>query len=80
PCGSPEESAERIIKVFSGKRNEDRNFIVLNASAVLYICGIASDYSEAVEMVNNAIDSGEVLKKLEDIRRYSEKLKSESSK
>jgi len=75
PCHSPEESAERILKVLSGKRNEDRNFIVLNASAVLYTCGMVSDYLEAVEMVNNAIDSGKVLEKLEEIKRYSEKLK-----
>ncbi|HIP16134.1 MAG TPA: anthranilate phosphoribosyltransferase [Methanothermococcus okinawensis] len=75
PCHSSEESAERILKVLSGKRNEDRNFIVLNASAVLYTCGMVSDYLEAVEMVNNAIDSGKVLEKLEEIKRYSEKLK-----
>ncbi|GBF36022.1 anthranilate phosphoribosyltransferase [Methanofervidicoccus abyssi] len=75
PCHSPEESAKRILKVLSGKRNEDRNFIVLNASAVLYTCGMVSDYLEAVEMVNNAIDSGKVLEKLEEIKKYSEKLK-----
>jgi len=75
PCSSPAESAERILKVFSGEVNEDRNFIVLNASAALYISGIASDYPEAVEMINNAIDSGKVLEKLEEIRRFSEELK-----
>jgi len=75
PCSSPEESAERILKVYSGEVNEDRNFIVLNASAALYISGIASDYPEAVEMINNVIDSGKVLEKLEEIRRFSKELK-----
>ena len=75
PCNSPEESAERIVKVLSGKLNEDRNFIVLNAAAALYICGRASDYREAVEMINNAIDSGKVLGKLEEIRKYSRYIK-----
>ncbi|MBW9223615.1 anthranilate phosphoribosyltransferase [Methanothermococcus sp. SCGC AD-155-E23] len=75
PCSSPEESAERILKVYSGEVNEDRNFIVLNASAALYISGIASDYPEAVEMINNVIDSGKVLEKLEEIRGFSKELK-----
>ena len=70
PCGSPEESARRIIDVFSGKKNEDRNFIVLNAAAGLYTCGIASDYIESVEMVNNAIDDGEILNKVKNIQSY----------
>lgn len=70
PCGSPEESAKRIIDVFSGKINEDRNFIVLNASAALYASEVASDYSEAVEMVKNAIDDGTVLNKLAEIQNY----------
>ncbi|MBW9221328.1 anthranilate phosphoribosyltransferase [Methanothermococcus sp. SCGC AD-155-M21] len=70
PCGSPEESARRILDVFSGKKNEDRNFIVLNAAAGLYTCGIASDYLESVEMVNNAIDSGDILNKVKDIQSH----------
>jgi len=70
PCGSPEESAGRILDVFSGKKNEDRNFIVLNAAAGLYTCGIASDYIESVEMVNNAIDDGEILNKVKNIQSY----------
>ena len=70
PCGSPEESARRILDVFSGKKNEDRNFIVLNAAAGLYTCGIASDYIESVEMVNNAIDDGEILNKVKDIQSH----------
>ncbi|ABR54241.1 anthranilate phosphoribosyltransferase [Methanococcus vannielii SB] len=68
PCESPNESARRLIDVFSGKINEDRNFILMNAGAALYASEIVSDFLEGVEIAKNAIDSGKVLKKLEMIK------------
>ena len=86
PCGSPDESAKRIIEVFersegnrknpkdfeifSGKINEDRGFILLNAAAALYASDVASDYKEGLEMAKNAIDDGIVLNKLKEIQNY----------
>ncbi len=70
PCGSPDESAKRIISVFSGKINEDRNFMLLNAAAALYASNVASDYKEGLEMAKNAIDEGIVLNKLKEIQNY----------
>ena len=70
PCGSPDESAKRIIDVFSGKINEDRDFILLNAAAALYASDVASDYKEGYEMAKNAIDDGIVLNKLKEIQNY----------
>ena len=70
PCNSPDESAKRIINVFSGKINEDRDFILLNAAAALYASDVASDYKEGYEMAKNAIDDGIVLNKLKEIQNY----------
>ena len=68
PCESPDESAKRLIDLFSGKINEDRNFILMNAAAALYTSEIASDFLDGVEIAKEAIESGKVLKKLEEIR------------
>ncbi len=68
PCGSPDESAKRIIDVFLGKINEDRNFILLNAAAALYASNVASDYKEGLEMAKNAIDERIVPNKLKEIQ------------
>ncbi|MBA2868568.1 anthranilate phosphoribosyltransferase [Methanococcus maripaludis] len=68
PCESPDESAKRLIDVFSGKINDDRNFILMNAAAALYTSEVASDFLEGVEIAKEAIESGKVLKKLEEIR------------
>ncbi len=68
-CNSARESAERIEAVFSGKgKEEDLNFILVNASAALYVSEIASDFKEGVDIAKNAIDEGLVIKKLVDLR------------
>lgn len=71
PCKSAKESAKRILKVFSGSINEDANFIIVNASAALYACRIASDFEEGVEMAKNAILEGKVMGKLKEVRNVS---------
>ena len=66
PCESPEESAERIKAVFSGKgKVEDRNFIIANASLALYSAGVG-ELDECVELAKSILD-GEALRKLEEI-------------
>ncbi len=66
PCESPEESAERIRAVFSGDgREEDRNFVIANASLALYSAGVG-ELDECVELVKEVLN-GEALRKLEEI-------------
>lgn len=66
PCESPEESAERIKSVFAGNgKEEDRAFIIANASLALYSADVA-DFDECVELVKSVLD-GEALNKLEEI-------------
>ncbi|ABR56693.1 anthranilate phosphoribosyltransferase [Methanococcus aeolicus Nankai-3] len=72
PCNSPDESAKRIIKIFSGTINEDRDFILLNAAAALYASNIAKDYKEGLKLAKEVIDNGTVLKKLKEIQKYGE--------
>lgn len=70
-CSGAVESAERITKVFSGKKNEDANFILMNSSAALYSSGIVKDFREGVEVAENAIAEGEVIEKIEEIKNAS---------
>ncbi len=66
PCESPKESAERIKAVFTGRgREEDRAFIIANASLALYSADVA-DFDECVELVKSVL-GGKALKKLEEI-------------
>lgn len=77
PCHSPAESLLRIRKVFEGKGSEeDRTFIILNASMALYSAGI-EDFHECREMVENVLD-GTAVRKLEEIACVSRSLKEQT--
>ena len=66
PCNSPEESANRIKAVLSGKGSEeDRNFIVINAAMALYATGF-DDFKECRELVESVLGD-KALKRLEEI-------------
>lgn len=67
-CSSCEESAQRIMDVFSGKKGGDANFVLMNASAALYASNIAGDFIEGVEIARNAIDERKVVAKVEEIQ------------
>jgi len=66
PCSSPGESALRIKAVLAGGGGEDRNFVLVNASAALYAAGVARDFREGVEIAENALGK-EMLERLEAI-------------
>lgn len=73
PCFSPEESAKRIAAVLSGRGlEEDRTFILVNASLALYSTEFG-ELDECVEAVKHAL-SGEAVKKLEEIVDVSKEI------
>jgi anthranilate phosphoribosyltransferase len=72
PCNSPEESAKRIVAVFSGKGSEeDRNFVLINSAMALYAAGW-DDLVECRELAQEAI-AKKALSKLEEIRNAAAK-------
>jgi len=67
PCASPEESAVRIRAVLAGNgKEEDRNFILINASAALYSAGVARDFRDGVELASSVLGTT-MLKRLEEM-------------
>ena len=68
---SPQESAEKMKQVFSGESSPYRDLVLLNAGAALYVCQVASKLDEGVAKAAELIDSGEVLRKLEQVQRFS---------
>ncbi|HIP25750.1 MAG TPA: anthranilate phosphoribosyltransferase [Archaeoglobus profundus] len=73
PCNSPEESANRIKAVLSGKGSEeDRCFIIINAAMALYATGY-DDFKECKELVESVLGD-KVLKRLEEIVCLSKSL------
>jgi len=66
-------SSNKILDVFYGKKGFIRDFIVLNSSFALYTANKAKNFVDAKEMVENSLDEGKIVEKLEEIRSYSSK-------
>jgi len=56
--GSAEESAEIIRSVLAGKKGPQRDIVVLNAGAAIYVGGRAESLAEGTEAAARSIDSG----------------------
>ena len=53
------------------------DFVLLNASAALVVCGLAKDFKEGVRLSRESINSGRAMKALQSFKEAT--LKSESS-
>ncbi|HHW37529.1 MAG TPA: anthranilate phosphoribosyltransferase [Bacillales bacterium] len=66
--GTPEENANMIRNVFSGKdKGPRRQAVVLNAAGALMIGDKAASFAEGIKLANELIDSGAAEQKLNDL-------------
>jgi len=64
-------NAAIIQEVFSGKRGAARDIVLLNAGAILYLAERVHSIGAGVIRAAELIDSGEVMRKLEQIRQVA---------
>jgi anthranilate phosphoribosyltransferase len=65
--GTPEENAKIVRDIFNGKRGPKRDTVVLNSAAALYIAREDISLAQAIKEVEDAIDSGKALSKLNEM-------------
>ena len=76
--GTPQENAETITGVFSGKITGPRkDAIVFNAAGALVVGGKADGFSEGVALARELIESGAAKEKLEALRARSNALQAQ---
>ena len=63
--GTPDDNARITRDILSGKKGHQRNAVLLNAGAALYIGGKADSMSDGVALAAELIDSGKALQTLE---------------
>jgi anthranilate phosphoribosyltransferase len=63
--GTPEEIAAVTRSVLAGEAGPQRDLVLLNAAAAIYVGGLAADLEEGVGKAAEAIDSGAVVQVLE---------------
>ncbi|MBU0532826.1 anthranilate phosphoribosyltransferase [Candidatus Micrarchaeota archaeon] len=67
---SRKESAEIVNKVLKGEGGAARDVCILNAAAAIYVGGAAS-LDKGIRLAEEAIDSGEAMKKLEEVVKFT---------
>jgi anthranilate phosphoribosyltransferase len=72
--GTAEENAQITLNILKGAKGPKQDITFLNAAAALITGDQANSYSEALEKVADAVDSGNALKKLEEIKVASNRL------
>ena len=70
--GTPEENAETVNGVFSGKvTGAKRDAILLNAAGALTVGGKADGFQDGIRLAGELIDSGAAAKKLQELKEMS---------
>jgi len=72
--GSAEENARITLDILRGAKGPKRDIVVMNSAIALMAGGRVSDIKEAVEMINETIDSGRAMRKLEEIKDITNRL------
>jgi len=62
-----EQSLGMIKLIFEGHTGPARDIVLLNAGAAIYVAGLADSHEAGIEKAKQVIDSGEALKKLNDL-------------
>ncbi len=69
---SLEDNVRTTLMVLNGRTGPARDIVLLNAAAAIYVGGKSDSIREAVPLAIQSIDSGEALKKLEDLKRFTQ--------
>lgn len=64
--GSAEENAAIIRDVLDGEKGPRRDIVLINASAALYVGGVAESIAAGIELAAGSVDSGAARKKMAD--------------
>lgn len=71
--GEPDENAEILRGVLSGKlRGAKRDIVLLNAGAALWAAGRADNISQGIDLATETVDSGAALQKLDQLVEISQ--------
>ncbi|PKM93250.1 MAG: anthranilate phosphoribosyltransferase [Firmicutes bacterium HGW-Firmicutes-1] len=69
--GDAQENAQIIKALFNGQKGYKRDILLLNAAAALYVGKKAEGLTEGILIAKELIDSGKVMKKLEEFITYT---------
>jgi anthranilate phosphoribosyltransferase len=78
--GKAEDNAGSIRQILSGVPGPRRDVVVLNSAAAMVAANLAPTFREGLALAQKTIDSGDALKKLDYLIKYSRAIKDEQIK
>jgi len=69
--GDKDENARILLSILKGERGPKRDVVLMNSAAALVVAARAGDFPDAMLIASDAIDSGNALRKLQDIIHVS---------
>lgn len=70
--GNPDENAEITKSILSGTKGPKRDIVLLNAAAAIIVSKKADNFSEAISLAEESIDSGKANQKLEELIKLTQ--------
>ena len=67
----PDESAEMIREILSGKKGPPRDIVVINTATALWLTGFSDDLTKCADKAQQAIDTGAAKELLSKLAEYS---------
>lgn len=71
--GDAKDNAGITIDILKGQQGPRRTIVLLNAAAGIAASGRAADFKEGIRLAAESIDSGAALKKLEELKAFTNK-------
>jgi anthranilate phosphoribosyltransferase len=69
--GDAKDNAAITVEILNGMKGAKRDIVLLNAAAGLVASGKAGDFKEGIKLAAEAIDSGSAMKKLEQLKAFT---------
>ena len=69
--GTSSDNAKILLDVLNGKSGPQRDIVLLNAGAAIYVADKANSIKEGIELARESLDSKKALEKLELLKKYS---------
>jgi anthranilate phosphoribosyltransferase len=73
--GDKNQNAKIVADILRGQQGPKRDIVLINAAYGLYTVGAASNIQQGMIMAEHAIDSGRALKKLEELKEYTHRVR-----
>ncbi len=69
--GSKEENAGITVSILKGEKGPRRDIVLMNAAVAVIVSGRTEDFKTAFSIAVDSIDSGRAMKKLEEVKRFT---------